>query len=408
MEVRNQIVSGINSNTKPNFKSTEKVVTPENKAELVQADSREVLASYNTANINLIKNLDVKPILPTIILPQAIDVLEGERIYTSDGKLYSIVKEDGNIKTTYLFSKEYDNMISSIVTKDMRTKNIVYEQRNEIENGIYKEIGITKNNPKTGKEEAFTLYQDGKPIWATKTVQDKKGKETRYCKDLIDGSLEISETQENKFGSKRSFIRISKDKKNIRYQEETETRNGNMRKSASFYNGALVSVEQSTEKGMPNLLSIEILNNENLVPAPFIDINAMAEEAINDEEGENTYYSNGVIETKTLKGDSPAKLYFNPDSKLEKFESKDGTIEIFDSSYKVTQNLENGAKKTTFRSEYIISVEYEEDGLKKEIVFDNKTKKPLSYHEIELVNGGEYVKSFMFDKQGQIKDAYSY
>ena len=54
--------------------------------------------------------LDVEPILPTVIQPDAIGSIEGEKIYGSNGKLNSIVNRVGNTTVIYHASTEFDNI----------------------------------------------------------------------------------------------------------------------------------------------------------------------------------------------------------------------------------------------------------------------------------------------------------
>ena len=61
-------------------------------------DGVNAVANYNRANFNLQSKLDVEALVPININPKDIDKIEGEKIYTSDNKLHSIVQEDEKTK----------------------------------------------------------------------------------------------------------------------------------------------------------------------------------------------------------------------------------------------------------------------------------------------------------------------
>ena len=76
----------------------------------------EALGNYGMSMVNFANKLDIEPLLPTVY--NNIDAIEGERIYTSDGKLHSIVKETPTQKTTYFVPIDNQNAIDYIETID--------------------------------------------------------------------------------------------------------------------------------------------------------------------------------------------------------------------------------------------------------------------------------------------------
>ena len=100
--IRVNELSRVNFISRPAFKSEEAPVEksiPENK-EPVSLDGIQALASYNLNLIDKAEKLDEIQPLDLIYKPE--EEIEGERIYDSEGKLNSIVKEDANTKTVYI------------------------------------------------------------------------------------------------------------------------------------------------------------------------------------------------------------------------------------------------------------------------------------------------------------------
>ena len=99
----------------------------------------------------------------------AVNTLEGERIYDSEGHLNSIVRDGDKIKTIYKMSKDDEGMIESIKTVSKKTGKPIMTQENEIVDGKYKSMFITEFSPLSAKVVASTVYEDGKAVYANKT-----------------------------------------------------------------------------------------------------------------------------------------------------------------------------------------------------------------------------------------------
>ena len=99
----------------PNFKSEKKAVSKpiENKE-----FGTKPLANYALASIDLKKKLKVTPLIPTIYLPEAVDSIKGERIYTSAGELHAIVDENDETRTVYHPVEGRDDAFKLIITYD--------------------------------------------------------------------------------------------------------------------------------------------------------------------------------------------------------------------------------------------------------------------------------------------------
>ena len=151
--------------TTPSFKSTEKQQANNEIESSQDIKNAQAYANYNIAKMNITKKIDIKPLVPTIILPEDIDSLEGERIYSSDGKLHSIVNQKGDLKTIYKPFEENENEIRAIETYNTKTGKLLKHQYNSIDNGKLREINITQYSPIDGKEIATSYYKDGKCLY---------------------------------------------------------------------------------------------------------------------------------------------------------------------------------------------------------------------------------------------------
>jgi hypothetical protein len=403
-------INGISNtnNLKPAFKANEEAVTVTETVvhKEIISPSSDIMSSYHRGGLNFNQILNVRPLLPTIIHPKAVKSINGERIYTSDGRLHSIISEDNRVKTTYEIDPNDENVISTITTQSKETGKVILNQINTVEDGKYKEVGITAFEPRTGKESFFTNYVDGKVEYAGKIIRGHDGKETHVTKYYKDNSYSIHNESNPHYSS---YMHISGDKKEIEYVENFESKNGEHEVFVKYYNGAPISIRESKTKTMPNLLMLDVIKDEDLVAVPPLAVKA-AEKALLNSKGEETFYSNGALETKTVvHNDITTVLKFSPDNKLKNIESDFALVEIIDDNvYNYKEKISENETRETFRSDSMTRIRHEKNGKIKEISYDNKTKLPMSYREMELVDGEEKSKkTYCFDKNGMVNSAYN-
>lgn len=403
-------INGVNNinNLKPAFKANEDTVTVTETVvhKEIISPSSDIMSSYHKGGLNFNQILNVRPLLPTIIHPKAVKAINGERIYTSDGRLHSIVSENNRVKTTYEMDLDDENIISSITTESKETGKVILHQINTVKDGKYKEVGIAAFEPKTGKESFFTNYVDGKVEYAGKIIRGHNGKETHVTKYYKDNSYSIHNESNPHYSS---YMHISGDKKEIEYVENFESKNGEREVFVKYYNGAPISIRESKSKTVPNLLMLDVMKDEDLVAVPPLAVKA-AEKALLKSEGEETYYSNGALETKTVvHNDITTVLKFSPDNKLKSIESDFALVEIIDDNvYNYKEKISENETRETFRSDSMTRIRYENNGQIKEISYDNKTKMPMTYREFEIVDGDEKSKkTYFFDKSGMVNGAYN-
>lgn len=366
----------------------------------------EALGNYGMSMVNFANKLNIEPLIPTIY--KDINAIEGERIYTSDGKIHSIVKETPTHKTTYFVPIDNQNAIDYIETIDKNTGKIVRNQHNQIDkDGKYSEMYVTTFNPNTGNEEMYTSFKNGKLDYAGKTSTNKFGEEIHITKYSQDNDYFI--TQQNKKTNTFKTIWIKGDMKTIDYSEQRNTNRGSFERKIQFYEGLPFNYEESKKATVPNLIGIEPLMDPDLKPAPKFDFKAL-EMDIRNAHGEETRYSNGALETKkvVINGEE-MKAFFNPKNEIIRIVSEKMEIEADGkNAIRIKQNLGEGITKETFISKSMTQIVHKDNGYTKALAIDNNTQKPMSYHENKTVNGKEKdVLSLYFNKAGVVESIYT-
>ena len=117
---------------------------------------------YNTPMIQ--PSLNLTPALPTIMLPEGLPALKGERVLNSDGKLHSIIERTPEYTNITEMTPSNDKVISKITARDNATGFIIREQSNLIKpDGTIGGISINEYYPKSDKLKRYTVYDGGKP-----------------------------------------------------------------------------------------------------------------------------------------------------------------------------------------------------------------------------------------------------
>ena len=265
---------------------------------------------------------------------------------------------------------------------------------------------VTELDPKTGEEKEFACYdKDGKIDYAGKLYKNKNGNDEEVTKSFEDGDIYINEHNSKLKLSKH--IHIGKDKKVIEYEESRETPRGVVTRSVEFYNGMPLRIDQSTRLVVPNIISAEPMTDPDLTPAKPLNMKALLKDIIY-QEGSETFFSNGKLESKTAIIDGVEyKAFYNPDSLPSRLVLPDKEIEFAKKSYTIKENLGEGKEKETYLSENTIRVTHKDNNFSKNIIIDRKTNLPLSYHESKEIDGVEKdVKSIYFNNTGFAESVY--
>lgn len=403
-------LGSIGNSEQINFKSNDKNITltsisVPNDLKRPMPTGLEPMQNYGIALANMGMQLDVQPLIPTVLTKNAINNLDGERIYDSKGRLHSVVRENDRIKTIYTMSNDNEDMIESVKTIAKKTGKPIMIQDNEIEDGKYKSMYITEYSPLTGKVVAFTTYEDGKPVYATKSKYDLNGMETMTSRDFQTGEYTVFQTKEGV--KEKRKIDFSADKRMIEVQKRKNVRGHKQEVVTKFYNGALISVEETKKVTMPNLAGFDPLVDPDLERAEVPPIKIL-EHFAKKNDGKITKYSNGNIETKIVKDNdgNDIKCYFDFEGNLNKVDYYKQTVEIFESDFgkscKVTEKLKDGAtRKTAFYGDGSCNVVYTKDNKTKSLYINDKNL-PISYHE----DDGLKHKCIKFDENGAAEDIW--
>lgn len=392
-------LSTLNFVSRPAFRSEENA--PETVKKLSEEKANltgtEALASYNLAIMNNAEKLDQINPLELIFKPE--EEVEGEKIYTSEGKLHSIVKEDENIKTIYTPSKEDEDLIDTVQMIDKKANKIMKEQSNYIEDGKYNGAWIGEYSPNDGKLMHSTIYdKDGNVERATLFNHPKKDQTLMISRDVSENEYNMSF-----YSDKRDMYMTLDQDKNLVHLSDSKKVNNFKHKDTDiyFYNGTAYSIYDSEHVVIPNAFGHEKLHNPELVPAeryiPEIDLKG--------QEGEKSYYSNGAIE-KNVIGDTTA--YFDINGNLERVQKGNKEITIEGDEQAIVENLGDGKTRTTeLYNNGTGNVKISTKESYSEIYFD-ENKRPRDYYEGTIdKNGEETLKlSLEFNEYGMLTDAW--
>lgn len=397
-------VGNVKVYSNPNFKSEEKGVSKfvENKEFNAKA-----LANYSIASVDFKNKLKVTPLIPTIYLPEAVDSIKGERIYKSNGELYAIIDETDKTRTVFTPAEGSDNIFKSIITYDKKTGNVIREQQNEIEGSEHKNIYIHQFSPETGKEVAFTKYDEDGLEFASKTKYNKDGSESHVCYDYKEKRYCVSEY--SKDGNKQKNIYLTEDMKFITVDSSIKINNRRIDTREEYYNGSLLNSERKTSTTMTNMMGLDPMSNDDLAPKKNItreEVQTLGESI----EGEKTYFSNGKVElVKGKVADLDIEVRFNPIGEVTNVITEKGEINIDDFSVSETKFVDKDYKITSTEYKYGgSSITLEKDG---KFIDVNYSKKGIisSYFEGEVDKDGEreYTLSLLYDENGMLVNAYN-
>lgn len=388
-------IGNVNSVFKPAFRGSEvKSASVPEFTENLPAH----LVNYANANSSRIKRFSMEPLTPINLDPSYVSLIKGERIYTSDGLLHSIVDENEEIKTVYTPNKQDDRFFDSIITTDKETGHVIRNQKNYISDGEYHGMSVVSYSKETGKPIAASHYYEGELEGAEKYLYNDDGSKEVIEYDYIRNKYYITKTSAN--GKNVSTMSMTKDLKFIDISKNTEAKNKNVSLDASFYNGGLVSITETKTVNIPNMLAIDILNDEDLKPSPKFDVNSI----VVDDNCQKYYYSNGALE---LASSQKFDATYSPDGKLEYVKYDNIRVDFSsDGTQIINEYLENNSYKgTTYFANGNMSITYQNPEMCKTLTLDSKLK-PLKY-DFNNINDRTKNISLNFDN-GMLKTAYSF
>lgn len=393
-------ISNVSFVTRPSFKAESKDDKIIPQAQKCDANGCECLANYNKALTQKLEPCVLAPLEPEEV--SNINDIEGEKIYTSDGKLHSVVQENDDVKKIYVPDATDEHSVAEITTIDKKTGNKIKEQSMYPEENY---ISVREYSPETGKRIKSTSYENGKLDYISNTFYKPSGEAISETYNAYNETFEISKANDKHTQS----AAYNKNKQLIEAYDYKQMKNENVYTTVSFYNGGMYKVDKHTETFLPNNLGKELFtNNQDLKPAekfvPPIDVKG--------HNGEKTYYSNDAIETNTFELNGEKVIAkFNPDGKMTEYSTPDKKVTISEYMQEIEEKLDDERTKLTqfYNDEpELVDVTIKTKDSYKEICYDTKTKNPISYEEGIIDENGEHDNktSLYFNNKGMLEDAF--
>ena len=366
-------------------------------------------ATYNKGIINVKKDLDIKPVKMILNDPTDIDSIEGEKILTSEGKIYSITTEDEDAQTIYSIENGEDenssDMISNITVIDQTTGNKIKTQGNVIKDGIVYSH-VTEYSPETGEEEKSSYYENGKILHSSKSKTMRNGEKLEIGKYYDDKTYSVWTSSELGNAKHNSWAKFDSNKNLVSAEESVDDGMKSRRIEAQFYNGEPISVSKNESITIPNTLAADKIGNPELVPADKF----IPDRDYKSWEGEKKYYSNGALEQNIVQTENgELACTFSPDGDLIKVVSEDKEITINKDEQTIIEKQGDQTKTTEYYSNGGFGVRIERDGLYKELGM-SKDNKPTHYEE-GIANGQNNISastSLWFNEKGMLENTYSF
>lgn len=252
------------------------------------------LASYNTP-VAAANPKVITPALPTVLQPEAIKGIKGERVLSSSGTLDSIISK--NEKTTVVYKMDVqapNDAISKIETYDNVTGKLISVQSNInlIEQGVMPQnimTEIAEFNSENGQLKKITTYDKGKLDAVCEFEYAPNGDEKVYT--VTNRVSTLNEKFANgDTGRITSFDKSGKITEVRNYNEAT-----GQTEIITYKNGVPSKVENKSYNNAP------IANTTGKNPQADTDLIPSEPYVLGYEpksvQGNRTFYSNGMLET---------------------------------------------------------------------------------------------------------------
>lgn len=327
----------------------------------------DTLSNYNQMIINKPTQKIIKPSLPTVLQPEAIKVLKGDRIYNSTGTLNSIITR--NDKTTTIYKMDVlapQDAIGEIKTFDNKTGKLIRTQKNLNtieENKLPRTdiIEIKDYSTDFPKPLKTTIYYKGK----LEMVAEHEYGPNNYSKFSVISNTESPKVIEENFKAQGIRKTTKFDAQGNIFSVDYINSNDESKKTIYYKNGLPSKIINESKSPIENLTGINPQNDITIKPSlPFIlNYNPMTLA------GERNYYSNGMVEgikTKTSNDGGYILHKFGLNGTLEGIldmsnPNNKKNILFFPNYYTIEENTANNIRKTTI---------FNEDGTKEVSLYD--------------------------------------
>ncbi len=393
---------GVNNNT----------LTPVGGNYMVQnpnLNGARALASYNTP-VAAAKSKVITPALPTVLQPEAVKVIKGERVLSSSGSLDSIISKNDRTTVVYKMDIQAPNdAVSKIETYDNATGKLISVQNNVnlIEQGVMPQnimAEIAEFNSENGQLKKITTYYKGKLDAVREIEHAPNGDEKVYT--VTNGVSTLNEKFANgDTGRITSFDKSGKITEVRNYNEATR-----QTEIITYKNGVPSKVENKSYDNGPiaNTTGKNPQADSDLIPSEPYVLGYEPKSV----QGNRTFYSNGMLETINTNTENGFVMHrFDINGELSGIvDARDpGSVKTIlfakrldgEKYTSVEEEISEGVYKTTT---------FNPDGTKEVSVMNSNTKNDK--HAFYLQNGvmehyGEYNKDgtnllMEFNKNGEL------
>ncbi|MDR1327762.1 MAG: hypothetical protein LBJ74_05080 [Heliobacteriaceae bacterium] len=266
--------------------------------ENVSLQGSEALASYNAPLVqqdNLMDRINsIKPSEPVVLPEDFFAKLEGEKVLKSDGTLAAIVVKGDKTSKEYLPDRGTYRFIERDNATGMLVKQANISKRQD---GQYEEYWIDEFS--NGKQIKHTTFENGKPELIAEYPSERTRMVCFHDAGKLSSYIEVNEStglnEEYKFISGELYLKEVKDDA------------GRLIKSTNYTYGKSNLTEEFKYQPIQNTTGIDP-KTIDLKPAEKV----VYTDANFNQPGEKTFYSNGALETLTIRnGDKTTKLYFD-------------------------------------------------------------------------------------------------
>lgn len=360
------------------------------------------LAAYNQP-IQKTAPKVIEPSIPTILQPEAIKTMPGERVMTPTGTLDCIIQR--NDKNTVIYEMDVlapNDAIRKIKYYDNATGKLIREQenQNEIKDGQLPKIFFTEVIERNldGLPAKSTIYYNGK---YEETIEYEYGQDSNkiYVVRADNTSLIEEEFKNSKTAKVTRF-----DKKGNVLNVETVNRDEYSTQIVSYKNGIPSKIENKKNDPIANTTGINPQQDPDLIPSePFV-LGYDPKQV----QGEKRYFSNGVLHSiKTTTANGEVYHTFDVTGRLTGIETDQNKTIIFHnnpepnaSAYSVVEKLTgNVLKTTTFNNDgtKMVTVANQKEQAEKNAMFSKENNIECFF----AINGEDRIM-LSYDKQGNL------
>ena len=343
-----------------NFKDMEKL-----------ANSSDLLNAYGMALVGLNRTMknEAAPLISDI---RDIDKIEGEKIYKSNGDLYCIEQNNNDgTKTLYYPDLYQKDKIENIQIVDNKSNKILKQQQNTLalDYQISNVVEYSDN-----QSVSIAIYENGNLQNMEKIAKDyDNGKIIKHF-DNSKNESSFGITIERDYGSitTNAYFDKNNDIKNITLDANSD--NKAFFKNINFDNGMVTDISENKFYKSQNVKNISSEKLANLKPLDFIPREEL-QKVLSEVEGDNTYYSNGALESTTFNiNDKSYKVTYAPNGEIIESESPDMRIWYNNLDTVKVEKCDGESCNTTIYANDKILVDYNSPEINKTAVYSKDGK----------------------------------